>query len=351
MDHLKEATFYSPKDLDGLGSQLKECRRYVERGQEEYSPHLLTLLDARIKVCEDTLATLRLNLSHLTPELTPKWDKLVSLLRSLAGCNARSKFPNDEVDAYAKELYELEEELKKDGITAYETTGSTEDKLIEMTEKMKLTAAEEDPAPQAETLISQLLRRNLLWVALIREKSDNSTPWKWSNADAPTGKGASILRSRTYTTSFCRFGTNLRSCRSHKRGLCARQTCGISNVNWTALMSRELRTGTFTTHLGDLQRSTSRGYDLLTRKVVLRLILLQTLLYLLRKSYAIIYQLLLTSEPVSEALLPIYNQLTTLRKCLLEVKKLGGVSSPRELYPYSMKVGDFPDRVFCQSES
>jgi hypothetical protein len=61
---------------------------------------------------------------------------------------------------------------------------------------------------------------------------------------------------------------------------------------------------------------------------------------LLRKSYAIIYQLLLTSEPVSEALLPIYNQLTTLRKCLLEVKKLGGVSSPRELYPYSMKVGN-----------
>lgn len=46
----------------------------------------------------------------------------------------------------------------------------------------------------------------------------------------------------------------------------------------------------------------------------------------------------MTSEPVSEALLPIYNQLTTLRKCLLDVKKLGGVSSPRELYPYSMKV-------------
>jgi hypothetical protein len=64
----------------------------------------------------------------------------------------------------------------------------------------------------------------------------------------------------------------------------------------------------------------------------------RTLLYLLRKSYALIYQLLLTSEPVSEALLPIYNQLTTLRKCLIEVKKLGGVSSPRELYPYSMKL-------------
>jgi hypothetical protein len=61
-------------------------------------------------------------------------------------------------------------------------------------------------------------------------------------------------------------------------------------------------------------------------------------LYLLRKSYALIYHLLTSSEPVSEALLPIYNQLKTLKKCLREVKKAGGVSSSRELYPYSMKV-------------
>lgn len=173
LDHLKEAQFYSPKDLDGLGGQLKECRRYVERGQDVYSPDLLTLLDARIKVCEETLAVLRLNLSDLTPELTPKWDKLVSLLRSLAGCNAKSKFPNDEVDAYAKELYELEEELRKDGITAYESTGTTEDRLVEMTEKMQLQAANPEVVPSAKILISQLLRRNLLWVVLIKEKSVN----------------------------------------------------------------------------------------------------------------------------------------------------------------------------------
>jgi len=64
----------------------------------------------------------------------------------------------------------------------------------------------------------------------------------------------------------------------------------------------------------------------------------RTLLYFLRKSYALIYQLLTSSEPVSEALLPIYNQLKTLKKCLREVQKAGGVSSPRELYPYSMKL-------------
>jgi hypothetical protein len=107
LDHLKEATFYSLKDLEALDKNLQDCRRYVERGREEYSPHLLTLLDARVKVCEEVLADLRQNLSGLTPELAPKWDKLVSILRSLAGCNARSKVkystrtPKFETDSYS----------------------------------------------------------------------------------------------------------------------------------------------------------------------------------------------------------------------------------------------------------
>ena len=62
------------------------------------------------------------------------------------------------------------------------------------------------------------------------------------------------------------------------------------------------------------------------------------MLYLIRRSYAYIYQFMIASEPVSEALLPIYNQLQTLKRCLIEVKNNGGVSSVRELYPYSMKV-------------
>ena len=64
----------------------------------------------------------------------------------------------------------------------------------------------------------------------------------------------------------------------------------------------------------------------------------KTLLYLLRRSYAYIYGLILSSEPVSEALLPVFNQLQTLRRCLVEVRRSGGVSSARELYPYSLKV-------------
>ncbi|UKZ65821.1 uncharacterized protein TrAtP1_007011 [Trichoderma atroviride] len=64
----------------------------------------------------------------------------------------------------------------------------------------------------------------------------------------------------------------------------------------------------------------------------------RTMLYLTRRSYAYIYSFILASEPVSEALLPIYNQLQTLKRCLVEVRDSGGVSSVRELYPYSMKL-------------
>ncbi len=66
--------------------------------------------------------------------------------------------------------------------------------------------------------------------------------------------------------------------------------------------------------------------------------MLQTLLYLIRRRYGPIYYVMISSEPVSEALLPVFNQLQTLKRCLLEVKKSGGVGSVRELYPYSMKV-------------
>lgn len=304
LDHLKEAMFYSQKDLEALGKNLADCRRYVERGQDQYSPHLLTLLEARIDVCEEILADLELNLSQLTPELTPKWEKLVSLLRSLAGCNARSKFPNDEVDEYNHELEQVQEELKEHGILAYEATGSTEEKLAEMVDKMQLTAANPEPAPAANTLIGTLLRRNLLWVTLIKSKQGRIAPAFQDTYD------------------------KLLAIRNKLEKLTLTQAWSLRETDLWDFQRQLDRV--------DEARVDGNFFDALGRPA--EIYEQRTLLYLLRKSYALIYQLLLTSEPVSEALLPIYNQLTTLRKCLQEVKKLGGVSSPRELYPYSMKL-------------
>ena len=47
---------------------------------------------------------------------------------------------------------------------------------------------------------------------------------------------------------------------------------------------------------------------------------------------------MVTSAPVSEALIPVLSQIETLKTCLVEVANAGGVDSVRELYPYMMKV-------------
>ncbi|KAG0100224.1 hypothetical protein BGZ93_003394 [Podila epicladia] len=43
-------------------------------------------------------------------------------------------------------------------------------------------------------------------------------------------------------------------------------------------------------------------------------------------------------QPIAEALMPVHNQLLTVRRCLLEVKKWGGDFTVRDLYPYQMKL-------------
>ena len=86
VDHLFEAKFFSTKDLQSLFKSLSSYRQSVERGRNTYSPALLTLLEKRIEVCEKGLQHLQKAIDPLTPELSPTWEKLVSILRSLVGC-------------------------------------------------------------------------------------------------------------------------------------------------------------------------------------------------------------------------------------------------------------------------
>lgn len=91
LDHLKEAAFFSPKDLESIEERLSACRDIVGRSKESHDPDVLTLLEARIIVCEETLAECKQVLSQLTPEMTPTYEKLVSILRSLSACNTKSR--------------------------------------------------------------------------------------------------------------------------------------------------------------------------------------------------------------------------------------------------------------------
>jgi len=91
LDHLKEAGFYSSKDLESVGHHIQDWQESVERGKDSHTADLLTLLDARIEVCKSTLKELHDQLSRLDPEMMGRHEKLVSILRSLSACNCRSK--------------------------------------------------------------------------------------------------------------------------------------------------------------------------------------------------------------------------------------------------------------------
>ena len=74
-----------------MGQTLDKMQETVERGKLTYSPHFVTLLEARMQTCKNQIADLQEHLKKIAPELMPTWEKLVSLLRSAAALNTRSK--------------------------------------------------------------------------------------------------------------------------------------------------------------------------------------------------------------------------------------------------------------------
>jgi hypothetical protein len=162
LDHLKEAAFYSSKDLEGIGHKLEEYRQSIKRGREtgSYDPHLFTLLEARLDVCDTTLAALKTALSHLTPELAPTYEKLVSILRTLSSDNTRSTFPKDEVLDLQRQLKEIEKDLHDKKVFSPDMT------LEQRYEKL-LQETAENASPTAQKLVSDLLTRCLLWAEII----------------------------------------------------------------------------------------------------------------------------------------------------------------------------------------
>jgi len=90
-EHLKEAAFFSKKDLHSIADTLQKMEEALENGKEKYSPYLLTRIQYRLEICQTLLQELRDLLSTLSPHMVPTWEKLVSLLRAIASLNTRSK--------------------------------------------------------------------------------------------------------------------------------------------------------------------------------------------------------------------------------------------------------------------
>ncbi|KAL8724247.1 MAG: hypothetical protein Q9181_006916, partial [Wetmoreana brouardii] len=286
LDHLKEAAFYSPKDLESASKALDSMQETLKRGKESHSPHLLTLLGNRLDTCRNLLAELKLSLADLSPELTPTYERLVSILRSISAANTRQKFPASEVQRFQDQLREIQATMVNGKFLAENST-----------------------APAGQHVAAELLNRCLAWSDIVLSRQV-------------------FGRRRKIDERFKATYDKLCDIRNHLEKLSITQAWSLRETDLYTYQ-RQLDRIDESRINGNFEDSSGQRADLHAQR---------TLLYLIRRSYAYIYTLLISSEPVSEALLPIFNQLQTLRRCLMEVKRSGGVTSPRELYPYSMKL-------------
>ncbi|KAL9042187.1 MAG: hypothetical protein Q9180_000767 [Flavoplaca navasiana] len=281
LDHLKEAAFYSPKDIESAGHALDSMQETLKRGEESYSPHLLKLLRHRLDTCRQLLSDLQSSLADLSPELTPTYERLVSILRSISAANTRQKFPKGEIEGFQDQLREIQATMV-DG-------------------KFK---AENSTTPAGQNVATELLDRCLKWSEIVLSR-----------------QGKIDERFKPIYDKLC-------AIRNHLEKLSITQAWSLRETDLYDYQ-RQLDRFDESRVNGNFEDSCGEKADLHAQR---------TLLYLIRRSYAYIYTLIISSEPVSEALLPVFNQLQTLRRCLIQVKQSGGVSSPRELYPYSMKL-------------
>ncbi|MCJ1313329.1 hypothetical protein MMC25_007006 [Agyrium rufum] len=281
LDHLQEAQLYTAKDLISITETVKQMRQNLDNGKEKHSPHLLKLLENRLETCLKLLQQLHTQVDQLHPDLVTTQEKMISILRSMAAANTRSKFPRSEVEGLKAQLKEMEATMV-DGA---------------------FVGLDGKPIPD-QALVVNLLQRLLFWSDLVLERQGKIDERFQKTYEDLVGI-RNALEKLSLTQAWSLRETDLYSYQRH-----------LDRIDESRIE-------------GNFQDERGNKADLYAQR---------TMLYLIRRSYAYIYGLIIASEPVSEALLPIYNQLQTLRRCLMEVKKSGGVNSPRELYPYSMKL-------------
>ncbi|EKD13808.1 hypothetical protein MBM_08009 [Drepanopeziza brunnea f. sp. 'multigermtubi' MB_m1] len=268
--HLREVELYSEKDLIHLSHTLARLRTIVQEAEGAYSPYFVTLLSNRVELCQATLTFLQRRLDRLGGDLLSIQERLISILRSISLANTRTKFSANEVARLQAQLKEIDD-LRVDGNFV----------------------SENGEIPVGNEEICDLLNKVLLWSEIVQQRK-GMMPDNFSSAYQELIEIRNNLEKLSLTQA------------------------------WSL---RETDLYDYQRQLDKIDESRIDGNFVDADGKFAELYVQRTLLYLIRRSYGYIYYLMVSSEPVSEALLPVYNQLQTLRRCLIEVKNSGGINS------------------------
>lgn len=279
LDHLAEADLFSEKDIASMGHTLERITENMRKKPTD--KYLESLLSKRIERCHESLDNLKSRLQNYAQPIRATYEKLVSILRQMAAINTKSKFKPEDIHKMQKQLKEIDSQ-RVDG------------KFVDSDGNV-LAGSEQ---------VSSLWDRCQKYTEIVLERAGHF-PEEWKPL---------------YST--------LVGIRNELDKLSLTQAWSL----------RETDLYDYQRQLDKLDESRVEGNWIDEKGQSAELYVQRTLLYLIRRSYGYIYHLMISSEPVSEALLPVYNQLQTLKRCLIEVEANGGVSSARELFPYSMKL-------------
>ncbi|KAG2179235.1 hypothetical protein INT43_002085 [Umbelopsis isabellina] len=286
-DQLTEAGVYSEEFLAPYVVRLDDFGRMIKADEEKDFLDDLTLriLNNRYTQCRSILDSLQKIIQDIDPELVPIREKLFRIRKDLAGIASQRKYTPADIYPYQKKLRHIDSK-RVDGVFIKREDGSEvagQAAVVSLLEK--ITAGTED--------------------LIVAVENPNGT--------------VEPLRQR------------LLEIRCHLERL-------QLTHKWT------LRETDLFTHLMQLQeinrmRVDQRFVDEEGKPVEGQTVLI----LLLHKCSRMIVTLMGESVPVSEVLMPVFNQLNTLKQCLESVASCGAPCSRRELYPYSMKLSSIAE--------
>ncbi|CAI4828202.1 BDM_1a_G0053040.mRNA.1.CDS.1 [Saccharomyces cerevisiae] len=342
LEHLNESNVFTHHDLSPIKERLEEISKIVEQknsspaydedGNDDRLREIDNerkknkieedlLLRAKLKHCKDEYDILEGKLEEIDPSLSTVMEKLFRIRRGLLSLVASAKKTMSKSDINTNSLLQEQNDLQTNNETL------TDDKHL---------VSQEYVHEKLSVLKNELSE--------LESNRDDSGKFKSLESHQVAEKGQSVLNGL------------LDDCHDLVNDLSHQKNGGLTLDPYLQPIYEQLiDIKTTLENLMITRRWTLRETDLFSYQKKLNEIDNKRingkfptksqdskgqsiLLYLLRRCYAIIYKLLESSEPVSEALQPIHNQLSTVRRCLLELKRMGGVNNERELYPYQMKL-------------
>ena len=257
LDHLTEASLFSPKDLTSISNTLGRLEGIIQNTNSQHSPYLVELLAHREELCKSSLANLRNQLDQLDEPLQAIYERLISIMRSMSLANTKSKVMLPREMSGGRQCTRL---------TRAQFSVTEVQKLKSKLQEIDDTLVDgnfvspEGKEYRGSELVSGLVRRCLQWSDIVLERCVIRAPPSpaYANTARPTEKGQSQTASETSTTSSSTSVTILKSSPSHKRGRSARRICTTSSGSWTG-STRRGWTATGWTRTASRPSSTSSG--------------------------------------------------------------------------------------------